>query len=639
MSGGTGGAAEGERLLALTTALGGTALTPVSFRAEEAIGEPFTVVVEVVSTEPTIDPDSLLNFPACLTVNRQNSGDRYFHGAVRAFSGSGRPIRGNWAYTVEIVPRLWFLSQTIDCRVFQNQSVADIVTKICGEVSQTLTLKIYGAKSPKEYVTQFNETDLDFLRRLMEGEGYHFHFEHTQGDHTLVVTDQNNGFPTTPKPTLAVVHEGGGVDVLTEWRKSLATAHGKVHLQDYDPANPATAPTGKQSTTLGTTGSGLRDVFRWPALSMSAGDATSRARAIMEAAEAAVALRESASENHLFSAGSRFLVLRDPFDGAASKEYVVRRVTHYGQDDSWVNNGGTASYSNMLTALPVATPWREPMITPRPVMAGVYAAIVLGGQGEEIHADSLGRIKVQLFFDHRSETTSDKAVWARVVQPWAGNTWGWQHLPRVGTEVAVSFMDGDPDRPVVLGGLYNGTMQPVFAIPAEQTKSGLRTRSTKTGDTSTFSELSFDDAKGSELLYVHAEKDMTIEVEHDQSLTVTNDRTHTVKQKETIEIDDSQTNTVKNGRTTTISASGDKLTVEGGDLTIDVSSGSIAMTAMQKITLTVGGNSITISQSGIEVKGIMVSVQGNASAEVKGPMVTVSGDAMLTLKGGITMIN
>ncbi|MDT7949876.1 MAG: type VI secretion system tip protein TssI/VgrG [Acetobacteraceae bacterium] len=646
MSGASGGAAGGKRLLALTTALGDDVLIPVAFRADEAIGEPFTVVVEAVSTEASIDPDTVLYNAACLTV-RGDLDDRYFHGLVRAFSGNGRPIRDHWAYTLEIVPRFWFLSQTMDCRIFQNLPVANIVQSICAEIGQTLTLKTYGSTTAKEYVTQYNETDLDFLRRLMEAEGYHFHFEHTNSDHTMVVTDQNSGFPTQPKPTLAVIYEGGNADVLTDWRKSHATTYGQLQLKDYDPAKPGTDLTKQQATTLETSGASKRDVFRWPALSFVSAEITRQAKYMLEAAEAAVSLRDGASQNNLLSAGTRLTVLRDPFNGDEDMDYVVRRITHQGQDNSWVNNAGVATYSNELSALPAATPWREPMTTPRPVMAGVYAAIVLGADGEEIHADSMGRVKVMLFFDHRGDTSSDKAVWARVVQPWAGNTWGWQHLPRVGTEVAVSFMDGDPDRPVVLGGLYNGTMQPVFAVPDEQNKSGLRTRSTKTGDKSTFSELSFDDTKGSELFFAHAEKDMTVEVEndqkievkHDQTLTVDNNRTHTVKQKETIEVDDSQTNTIKNGRTTTINASGDKLTVDAGDLTVKVSSGAISMEALQSITLKVGSNTITISQSGIEVKGLQVSIEGSIKTDVKAPMTTVNGDGMLTLKGGITMIN
>ncbi len=642
-----GGAAEGVRLLSLTTALEDGLLRPVAFKAEEALSQPFNVRVEAVSSQRAIDPDSILYKQACLTVHRQHAGSRWFNGVVRSFAGSGVPVRGQWSYSLEIVPRLWFLEQTADCRIFQGRTVLDILTSLCEEVGQDLEPKVYGDAAWREYITQYNESDLSFLCRLLEHEGYHFHFVHSVSKHTMVVTDQNQGFPDGPIPFLHVVHEGGGVDVLTQWRKADATAYGKVHLMDYDPANPSTKPSGQQATTLLTTGAGLRDVFHWPALHLKSADVTSRACLMMEAAEAAASLRDAAGENILFSAGSGFQLARDPFSGDTGVNYIIRRISHHGRDDSWVAGSGTAEYRNEITAFPAATTWRQPLATPRPVMAGIYAGIVLGGVGEQIHSDPLGRVKVQMFFDHRKETRADQAVWARVMQPWAGNTWGWQHLPRVGTEVAVGFMDGDPDRPIVLGGLYNGEMMPVFPIPGEQTKSGLRTRSTAGGDKSTFSELSFDDQKGSELVFLHAERDMTVEVEHDQSvtvdhdqsLTVKNNRTHTVTQKETTEVGDSQDNTVKNGRTTTVNAGGDSLTVKLGDLAVKVSTGAITMEAMTSITLKVGGNSITISQSGVEIKGLMVKVEGETMTSVKGLMTDVGGDAMLTLKGGITMIN
>lgn len=645
MSGATGGSAEGERLLALT-GLGPT-LVPVAFRADEALSEAYSVVVEAVSTDAAIDPDSILHKPACLTVNRQHSGKRYFHGMVRSFAGSGRPVRGRWAYTIEIVPRLWFLSQTTDCRIFQKDSVAEIVEKICREISQTVSLKISGGKKKHDYITQYNETDLDFLRRLMEGEGYHFHFEHTTGDHTLVVTDSNSGFPSSTGTTMHVVHEGGGVDVFADWRKALATTHGKVTLLDYDPANPSTKPTGNQATTLGTNAAAQREVFHWPALHLASGDVTGRARTMIEAAEAAVALRDAVGENHLLTAGSRFTLAKDPFTGAASVEHVVRRVSHAGRDDHWVNSAAVAVYDNRVSAFPSSVPWRDKLVTPRPVMAGVFAGIVLGDSGDDIHTDELGRVKIQMFFDHREETSVDKAVWARVMQPWAGNSWGWQHLPRVGTEVAVCFMDGDPDRPVVMGGFYNGNMKPVFPIPGEQNKSGFRSRSTKSkDDSSKFSEWSFDDTKGSEKVFLHAEKDHTVEVEHDESVTIDNDqmllvknnRTHTVEQRETIAIDNGQSVTIKNGRTAEISTGDESLDVKLGNITIKADLGSISIEAMQSIELKVLNNSIKIGPKGITINGMTVTVKGELLTEVKGKMITVTGDAMLKAGGAITMI-
>jgi type VI secretion system secreted protein VgrG len=236
----------------------------------------------------------------------------------------------------------------------------------------------------------------------------------------------------------------------------------------------------------------------------------------------------------------------------------------------------------------------------------------------------------------------------RVVQPWAGNGWGWQHLPRIGSEVAVCFMNGDPDYPVVIGGLYNGNQSVPFSLPDQKNVSGLRTRSTTSGGTSDYSELSFDDTAGSEKVLLHAQYDLNVEVEHNETITVQNNRAKKVAQDETVEIDNTQTIKVAQGRSATINAGGDSLKVEGGDHSVEVSTGNIAWKAsagaitgeaLQSITLKVGGNSITIDQSGVTISGIMIKISGQAMVQVEGPMTTVSGDGMLTLKGGIMMLN
>jgi type VI secretion system secreted protein VgrG len=625
-------AGSNQRLLSLQTALGQDVLQPVSFHAEEAINAPFLVTVETVSDRASIDPDTVLYQPACLKVRYGPGDPRILHGIVRAFSAGGRPVRGQFAYTLTIVPKLWFMGQTVDCRIFPNKSIADILTTICGDAGQTLDLKIYGVKPVRPYVTQYNETDVAFLSRLVEEAGYFCYFTHAEGDHTLVVTDQNQGFPQSPKPTMHVVHEGGGTDVLTEWHKVGTTAHGKYRLRDYDPLNPNTLPDGQQQTKLGTSGAPVRDVFQWPALATTQDEASSHARLRMEAAEAEANLFEALGENHRFAPGSRFTIARDPFDDRAGVEYVVRGVSHSGQDHSWVTGESGASYANRITAFPVATVWREKLVTPRPAMTGIHSAVVLGAEGEEIHADKYGRVKVRFHWDHRQDATADTACWVRVVQPWAGNTWGWQHLPRVGTEVAVAFLDGDPDRPVVIGGFYNRQMMPVFPIPDEQTKSGFRSRSSTQGSTATFSELSFDDKKGEEKVFLHAEKDMAVEVEHDQTLSV----------------DNSQTITIKNGRTTTIKAAGDQLTVQDGgititasqsDISIKASAGSIKMEALTSIELKVGTSTVKIEQAGVTVSAMQIKLSGQTMVQIEGPMTKINADGMMMLKGGIMMLN
>jgi len=609
-------------LMGLTTALGATALLPIEFQADETISAPFDISVEAVSRQQLVDPDQMLFKPATLTV-KPNVGDpRLFNGMVSSVTASGTPDRGWWHYTLRIVPKLWFMGQTADCRVFQQVTIASILQTLFGEAGQTLSM-VASPGAPQDYVTQYNETDLQFASRLMEQAGYFYIFQHSDGDHTLIVADQNSAFPASPSPTLAVVHEGGGIDVLSEWQSTTRTAWGKARLIDYDPSNPTTAPDETTSTRLGASGASGRDVMQWPALTWQGSEVTARTKIMMEAAEAEAALIAAAGRTQTLSAGSRFKLYRDPFSQAMGVEHVVRQVLHSGSDETYLGGTEAANYSNTLSVFPATVPWRQKLVTPKPVMAGIFAAIVLGESGEEIHADSLGRIKVRLFWDHRAETVASQAIWARIIQPWAGDSWGWQHLPRVGTEVAVSFMDGDPDRPVVVGGMYNGQMAPVFAVPGEENKSGWRTRSTKSGGTSDFSEFSVDDTKGAELLFMHAQKDMTLEVE--------NNRSESIGDTDTIQI--------QAGRTTTIVKGGDQLTVKAGDLVIEVSTGKVSIDAMVSITLTVGQSSVTIDPSGITIAGGLVKLNGQSMVQAAAPMTQVTGDGMLTLKGGVVLVN
>jgi type VI secretion system secreted protein VgrG len=343
----------------------------------------------------------------------------------------------------------------------------------------------------------------------------------------------------------------------------------------------------------------------------------------------------------------------------------LQSVTHHATDDTWLSQGGSVSYANRFSAFPSKVTWRQPLTTPRPRMEGIHAALVLGPAGEEIYTDDLARVKVQFYWDHREEATDALAVWARVIQPWAGNGWGAQFIPRVGTEVAVAFVDGDPDRPIVIGGLYNGRDKPIYAV-GDKTKSGFRTRSSLKGGASDFNEYTFDDKKGSELIYQQAQKDLSTYVKNDQTLKIDNCRMVTVKKDETVDIQNNQTIKVKQDHSLTVTdgnhsvavskgnvslkvdmgnqdvkiAMGNQTTdVSMGNITAKAGAGQISNEAMQSIELKVGGNSIKIDQTGVTIKGLMVSIEGEVQTQVKSPMTQVSGDGMLQLKGGITMVN
>ena len=658
----------GKALLTMTCALGTDTLIPIALTADEHISQPFSFEVDAVSQKGIIDPDSLLYHPACVTLQSSGEPVRYFNGVVRNVTAAGSVRSADAAdeyrlYRLTLVPTLWFLNQTMDCRVYQKVTVVAVLQKLLTDAGITGTIFPPPGET-REYIAQFNETDLHFATRLMEEEGYYYFFQHTDGGHPLIIANQNSAFQDIPK---AKLYLGGGDDdaePLESFDKSTRTVRGQMNLKDYDPTKPDTLLQNQQPTRLKTGGAPTRDDFRWPALTFVPDKVTERTKQEMEAAEAVASMCEGSCQFGGLVAGGKFTITSkpaSPYDGS----YVVHSTTHRASDDTWLNSGTQPGYFVRFTAFQASVIWREHMRTPRPRMDGIYTGIVLGPAGEEIYTDEYARVKVQFFWDHRQEATADQSVWARVIQPWAGNGWGAQFIPRVGTEVAVAFVDGDPDRPIVVGSLYNGQQKPIYSV-ADKTKSGFRTRSSLKGGTSDFNEYTFDDKKGSELIYEQAQKDLTTYVKNNQALTIDNCRIVKVKQDETVEIQNNQSIKIKQdhtmlvtdgNHTVSVSKGNHSLGVDQGSLAVKVAmgnhstnvqlgnvslkaeAGAISNQAMQSIELTCGGSSIKLDPTGITISGMMIKIQGQVQTQIQGLMTQVSGDAMLALKGAITMIN
>jgi type VI secretion system secreted protein VgrG len=618
-------------ILQMTSPLAADVLIPTAISGYEAISQPFSYRVQIVSTQSDISSDQVLHLPGCVILRRDDDPARYFHGIFQEFAAAGQARDGMYAYHAVLVPKFWFLSQTIDCRIFQKKTAVQILQQMLQDAGVTATdFRVYNNPPTREYTVQFNETDLQFATRLMEETGLYYFFEHSADQHTFVVADSNNAFQPIPDGTLRFNANIRGEDVLTAWHSPRATIHGQVTLKDYDPTQPSKMLEATDDGAQDIPGAKSRDVFLWPAATFDHGIVAGRSKFMMDAAMASDAVVSGAGAFRPLTAGATFTLEADADAGIQGASYAVRWMSFEAVDESWSTDGAPAFYANSFESFDTSTQWRQPFSVPKPDMGGVHSGIVLGPQGEEIYTDEYGRVKVQFFWDHWNEATADLSIWARVVQPWAGNGWGTQFIPRVGTEVAVAFMNGDADHPVVLGGLYNGQQMPIYPV-AEKTKSGLRTRSSLQGGTSEFNELTFDDKKGQELVFTQAQKDMSTKVKNDQTLSVGNNRSVTIGNAETI--------TVGEGRTTQISDKDDSLTVQQGNLTIEVSMGKATVTAMQSIELTVGSNSIRIDQTGITIKGILISVSGDASVSVDAPMTSVSGDATMTITGGLVEIN
>ena len=594
-------------LLQLTSPLGDDTLPiqvgplhAIRLQASERLSRPFEAIITVVCTERAIDPDELLFRPVGLTIRCDVDRDRFLNGIVQRVESVGMARRDRWEYRLIVVPMLWFLSQTGDCRIFQQKTVAQILQQLFTEHRvQPVEFRIFGDQPVREYTTQFNETDLEFAHRLLQEAGYFYYFEHSVATHRLIVTDRNQSFRPLGKPVHWVIHEGRNVDVFSRWGQALRTASGEMLLLDYDPLRPSALVRGEQTTTLATAGAALRDTFRWTAMTMENQVAADRARYRIEADEAAAGLRDGVGYDASFVPGTTFTLARDPFTEAQAIEHAIHGVEHSASDDSWIAGGATPHYENHFTCFLNTTPWREPLDMQRPAMAGTFSAIVLGNSGEEIHTDPLGRIKVRLLFDRRRETVASMATWVRVVQPWAGNRWGWQNLPRVGTEVAVSFMNGDPDVPVVLGGFYHQEMPPPFPLPGQQTRQGFRSRSTPHGGSADYSELSFDDRKGAELVLLHAQRDLRTEIERDAAATIGRDQSIEVERDHSL-----------------VSAT--------GSISMVAQVGTVDISSATRITLRVGATSLMLTEAGLTVTAPSVSIE---ATEVNISAATVTTEA------------
>ncbi|MEP9379126.1 type VI secretion system tip protein TssI/VgrG [Aquabacter sp. CN5-332] len=669
------------RLLTLTTPLGGDVLIATTFSGSESLSSLFRFTLSMSSTNAAITADQFLGKPLTVKIARPEGGPRCINGIVTAFSAADRTVSGMRRYEAVIVPKLWLLTRTSDSRIFQNQTVVQIAETLLSEGGVTDYKKqgISGSHPPRDYCVQYRETDYDFLLRILAEEGIYFYFQHEEGKHTLVLSDSTAGYTDCADKSVEHTPADAGIFLaVNQWATGSSFQSGKVTLSDYDFEQPTSDLTASTTTVLSNSSFKSWEMFDYPGDYTKKSDGTSLSRTRMEAIEADYAVASGKSTYPTFVPGAKFTMSKHEVSSEQGKQYVLQQVEHAARDESHLGNeNAVTTYHNTFTALPAARAYHPPPITRRPLIPGPQTALVVGPSGEEIYCDKYGRIRLQFYWDRLGKKDETSSCWVRVGQIVAGSTWGSQFTPRVGMEVIVSFLEGDPDRPLVIGSVYNGQNMPPYALPDNKTQSGIKTRSSSQGTSSTFNELRFEDKKDSELLYMHAQKDFTRDVEnddtlnvkHDQIVTIKNDRTETVQEgNESVTVSKgnrsvtvtegnealtvsqgnqsvtvsqgNQTTTVSKGNvTTTVSSGNHTVELGSGNATLQCDGGSITLQAAQAITLKVGGNSITINQSGITLKATQVTVTGDAKVQVSGPMVKINGDGTVQVQGGMVSIN
>ena len=628
-----------DRLLEIASPLGPNALTLRRLSVQEEIGRPFHLSAEIISDQLEVQASALIGKAITCSVRVGHTGVRHFHAIVRSFSRLGPYGRGLAAYRIEAVPHLWQLSRTGDCRIFQEQSAKAIVTKILGEMDVAPVR--WGSAVPTQnrvYCVQFNETDLDFVQRLLDETGCGYFFQHAEADHTLVICGANSDYPLIPGDPQVVRRDADMHGALTAWRPVSALQPGKIAAEDYDGLKPATLLKKASSTILGTPNAANYEIYRWPS-GQNVRPEGDLSKLNMESYEAGADRVTASGNDPTIFAGGR-LKVRPGLDVMQPVTWLVTSCTHEAFDETHLSGGGTSGYSNAVVLMAGDRPWRPAAPRPRPPMLGVHSAIVTGPAGEEIHCDEYGRVKVHFLWDRAGKKDDTSSCWVRVAQGFAGKWGGSWQLPRIGDEVLVAFVDGDPDRPVAIGSVYNAEQKPIYTLPANKTQSGIRTKSSKNGGAANFNELRFEDKKGAEEIHVQAERDMTLLIKRNRSENVWVNRTETVGGKHTETVTEDRTATITKGHESLTVKMGKMDTlVEMGNITTKASLGKIEIEAMQSITLTCGTSKIHMTPAGISIEALQIDVKAKLALNTDGVMVNHKATAMMIIKGGLVMIN
>jgi type VI secretion system secreted protein VgrG len=721
---------QAQRLLSIVTPLGADALLLESFNGTEAVSELFHFQLDLLAPSAAEVPfEKLLGQSVTVSVALPGGAARYFNGIVSRF-GQGPQVRGALGdvtfvrYRAEVVPSLWLLRRNFQSRIFQQMTVPDILKKVLTGLN--VSWQIQGNFSPRDYCVQYRESDFAFASRLMEEEGIWYAFTHSEQGHTLVVANTPQSHADVPGPTTLIYEtvEGGHreEDRINAWEKTQELRSGKETLWDHcfelPGKNLEAVKTILESVQVGTISHKLKgggndklEIYDYPGayaqrfdgVAPGGGDRASDLQKIFDDNKRTVAIRmeqealpglliRGESNCRHLTAGCKFTLSRH-FN--ANGPYVLTRVSHHASVEGayMTPTALPLVYENSFECIPAALPFRPQRVTPKARVEGAQTAVVVGPANEEIFTDKYGRIKVQFPWDRQGKNDADSSCWVRVATPWAGQQWGAIHIPRVGQEVVVDFLEGDPDRPLAVGSVYNASQMPPYKLPDNKTQSGIKSRSTLKGEGSNANELRFEDKKDSEYILFHAEKDFQREVENNDTLKVGYDKKD--KGDQTIEIfnnqsltvgggkgqaDDgsqtiavfnnqkvtvgdaqassgSQTITVYKDRTATIQTGNDTLTVKQGNRAVEVSMGNDTLTikmgnqttkldmgassteAMQSIELKVGQNSIKIDQTGVTIQGLQIKIQGQIQVQVQGTMTQINGDAMIKMQGGIVMIN
>ena len=514
-----------DRAAVVQTPLGAELLTFTHLVGRDEISRCFAYTVGFVSTSSTVDPLKMLGGP--VSIEGESDPKRWFSGLISEFRLTR--IEDRLAHYEAVVrPWLWFLGNATDCRIFQQLSVIEIVEEIFSKYGPVkFEKRLQKSYPPREYCVQYDESDLDFVQRLLEHEGILYFFEHDEGEHTLVLVDAMSKLKPAPGYENVPYHfEGQGarrdVEYITDWIPGSSVRPGAYAHTDYDFKKPGADLMAKSSQPFSHK-EAAGEHYHQPGAHLDTGRGDAIAAIRREEIQAPHQRISAAGTVRGLFSGCTFKLENFPREDQ-NQEYLVLSAEYRLFDPGYRSGIDTEgeTFRVVLGVAPTKLPYRPPRITPRPIMRGPQTATVVGPPGEEIFTDEYARVKVQFHWDRLGKKDQNSSCFVRVSQTWAGSGWGFIQIPRIDQEVIVDFIEGDPDLPIITGRVYNAAQMPPYGLPGNATQSGVKSNSSKGGGG--YNELMFEDKAGSELVNFQAQKDHKLLIKHDRTKLVQHDQ-------------------------------------------------------------------------------------------------------------------
>ena len=630
------------RVLDIETPLGRNALLLTDFSGSEHLSRLSEFRVQLKSKRPDIMGEQMLgqNVTIRLELANNPAGSRYFNGYVTRWGGvteivdsvQGQKQTKAYLYDASVHPWLWFLTRQANSRIFQNKTVPEIVKEVFTAHGGLASFeqKLNRTYFEWTYCCQYRETDFNFVSRLLEQEGIYYYFRHDNGKHTLVLADSSAHHTAFPGyETLRFDQEDRSeIEAIGSWNAQYDIQPGKYVVDDYNPTTPRTSLVNSAQKKREHPYASF-EFFDYPAEFDTADEGRQYASTRLEELQAQYHTFAGGGNVRGFQAGRVFELQRHPVEAYNAKHLIIG-VSYAGSSNPDSSGGEAASFSSHIQAIPANQQYRPPRTTPKPLIQGAQTATVVGPSGEEIYTDDkehMGCVKVQFRWDRYGKADENSSCWIRVATSWAGNGYGAMAIPRIGQDVVVTFLEGDPDWPIITGSVYNGVNKPPYNLPAEKTRWGLKSRSSKGGGANNFNELRFEDKKGDEEVYLHAEKDHNVYIKHDRKEKILNESN----------LDVAKDVMGKFGADVHADITGDEITKVGGGVHLKVAQDwqgkmgtrmavdagqeihlkagtTVVIEAGAQLSLKVGGNFITINPAGVFIKGTMVMVNSGGAA-------------------------